>query len=288
MYDFDLFLKNVVLVRYSRNELINKLTKKYDDFKGLDPVTMSRWVNGITTPSIQRQILVAHCADSMNEYVQYPSCPELSSYLRENFQLYTEQFDMAYYSLAKEVKQQEMFFFAGSQNQVEAIHGFYLDKMSFHKNFKGRADIDVEMYYLSDQNEGKATSFLSMSLDTRLYLEKLNLNLDHRDIPLDNSIIVTLSFFSKKRDFKELAGCLLNRILFKYFDKEGVFLMVRGYRSMAWFDAIGAKKMCLIERSDLYGNVYLYYIKTKQFFGNASIFRLVKESYKLYESHSKN
>lgn len=284
MYDFDLFLNNVVLVRYSRNELINKLTTKYDDFKGLDPVTMSRWVNGITTPSIQRQILVAHCADSMNEYVQYPSCHELSSYVRGNFQLYTEQFDSVYYSLAKEVTEQEMFFFSGSQNQAEAINGFYLDKMSFHKNFKGSSDIEVEMFYFSDQNGSRATSFLSMSLDTRLYLKTLNLSLENLKIPIDDSIIVTLSFFSKKQDFKELAGCLLNHILFNYFDKEGLLLMVRGYRSMTWFDAIGAKKVCLVERSDLYGNVYLYYIKTRRFFGNASIFKLVKDSYCLYKS----
>ncbi len=116
------------------------------------------------------------------------------------------------------------------------------------------------------------------------YLNELNLKLEHRNLPINNSIIVPLSFYGGKQDFKTLFGCLLNHILCNYFDMEGIFVMVRGYKGMSWFEAIGAKKICLVERSDIYGNVYIYYIKTKQFFGNVSVFNLMKEARDTYKS----
>ncbi len=128
-----MFFKNVVFSKYSRSELIDTLTRKYDNFIGLDPVTLSRWSKGITTPSLQRQILVAYCTDSINEFVHYYSSPKLPSYLMQTYQSYVEQFDDTYFSLAKDISVQDLFYLVGKQYQLDSINGIYMRKMSFYK-----------------------------------------------------------------------------------------------------------------------------------------------------------
>lgn len=280
---FNLFLKDIVLSKHTRKELMSRLASKYDDFSGLDPVTLSRWVKGITTPSIQRQILIAYCTNCTEEYIKYCTLRESSFSLKLSYQRLLEQFDNSYYSLAREVKTKETHYFSGKQDQAEPINGFYMDKMLFHKKVKDLSDVKIEMFYLSEGGCEKASSFLGMSSDTSSYLKRLKPRLEYSDLPVNDSIVIFLSFFQDKWDFKELSGLLLSHILLNHFNKEGIFLIVRGTGSVAWFDAIGAKRLCLLERSNRYGNVFIYYITTKKLFGNALVINLVKNAYDSYQ-----
>ncbi len=48
--------------RITRSDLIAQLQLyDYDNFKGLDPITLSRWMNGKTTPPIYKQMLIGRC-----------------------------------------------------------------------------------------------------------------------------------------------------------------------------------------------------------------------------------
>lgn len=287
MFGFDWFLKKFALQKCSRKELMNSLVSNYDEFIGLDPVTMSRWVNGITTPPIRRQILIAHCVDCIRDYVLYSSFPRAPLSLMSDYRVYLEQFDNVYHSLLKDTVKKELFFFIGKQKKTEEIIGFHMNKMLFHKNIKESEDIPIEMFYLAERCDSKAESFAGITLDTSLYLKKLKINFDYPELHIGDSIMVTLSFFRSKQDFEKLAGCLLSHILFNYFDKKGLFWIVRGSRSMNWFDSIGAIKVCLIEYSNEYGNVYLYYINTQLFFGNALVLGFIKDYLNTYSSDIK-
>ncbi|ABU70638.1 hypothetical protein [Vibrio campbellii] len=284
MFKFDFFLKEFVLQKCSRKELMNRLVSNYDEFVGLDPVTMSRWINGITTPPIRRQILIAHCAGCIRDYVLYSSFPPAPLSLMSDYGLYVEQFDNVYHSLLKDIVNKELFSFIGKQKNLEKIIGFYMNKMLFHKSLRESEDINIEMFYLAERCDNKAESFVGVTSDTSLYLSKLKIKFDYPELHVDDSIMVTLSFFRSKQDFEQLVGRLLSHILFNYFDKKGLFLIVRGARSMNWFDSIGAQKVCLIEYSKEHGNVYLYYINTHIFFGNALVLSLVQEHVRIHNS----
>ncbi len=56
----------------SRKDLIAKLqVKYYDEFKGLDTITLCRWLNGMTIPPIYKQIYIAKCLNAdILEYIR--------------------------------------------------------------------------------------------------------------------------------------------------------------------------------------------------------------------------
>ncbi|WP_039987506.1 hypothetical protein [Vibrio owensii] len=64
-YNFEQELASwLVQQKVSRKELIARLQQSYyDDFKGLDSITLSRWLSGRVTPPLYKQFLIAKCLE---------------------------------------------------------------------------------------------------------------------------------------------------------------------------------------------------------------------------------
>ncbi|HIF9122113.1 TPA: hypothetical protein ACX6O4_002579, partial [Photobacterium damselae] len=67
---FEAYLQDKLFnVGFVRNKLIDDLSFLYKEFQSLDHITLSRWVNGNTEPSILKQLLVCnYFNDSILDY----------------------------------------------------------------------------------------------------------------------------------------------------------------------------------------------------------------------------
>lgn len=67
---FESYLQDKLFnIGFVRNKLIDDLSFLYEEFQSLDHITLSRWVNGNTEPSILKQLLVCnYFNDSILDY----------------------------------------------------------------------------------------------------------------------------------------------------------------------------------------------------------------------------
>ncbi|GAB1120326.1 MAG: hypothetical protein WAqBPW_31220 [Shewanella algae] len=74
----------------SRKELIALLQNKYyEEFKGLDAITLSRWLNGKSTPPLYKQFYIAKCLDiCLKEYISSLDLSEIKYPVRYDSILY--------------------------------------------------------------------------------------------------------------------------------------------------------------------------------------------------------
>lgn len=292
---FGVFLKEVILEQSSRAELMTKLQLKYRTFSGLDSITLSRWVTGSTTPSIYKQLLISDCVGKLDEYLKSCDLPKVPTAAKRSYQAYVKQFEHHYYHkiLSPYDIKQYVSFFRGPNVEARKYYASAL-------KMKGLSDstqyIDekghifpVDVFYTQTNNHD-VISYAYFNQSVNIMFDSIDINfIDEVDnflsgIDYDNCICLGLNYFYDIDAHDVLTGLLLNRLIRCHFDKEYLFCLIRGKESMDFWESMGGKKITSVAEKKGFGNIYLYAIDIKRFFGNAVIIDIVIRYYEIYES----
>lgn len=285
---FGEFLRKTVFARTSRTDLLVKLQLEYAEFNGLDNITLSRWVNGVTTPSLNRQILIAKASDSLFDFLS--NCPEIKvpTAIKNKYNNYLNQFDSIYHSIDHCEHMHKYYYFKGPNLIGRDIYAHYMNKLNVNVTVKRYFKLHnmtpvVEVFYRAKEPLSRASSFVCMSINTHMFLEAIGF--DKKEIAsLTNggALFINLSFFRCSNDYKDIFGLLLNHIIFNHLDLHSVIMVARGRDSMMWFETIGAEQVKLIEHSTVYGNIYLYKISLSKLLGIPVVLSSAIEKLGLY------
>ncbi|ELA9298417.1 hypothetical protein ACNPJX_000045 [Vibrio parahaemolyticus] len=289
---FDFFLKDIVLKKIKSSDLILRLNLNYTEFHNLDQVTFSRWKNGVTTPSLMKQTLIALDTNCLLEFFQCCDVPKVPNNLELKYEQYLKQFDNYYHRLQTDILNTDCYFFKGNIDKSARIHKGYHDRLSTGREFnslrKKYPSFDVELFYRSQEALGESSSFILYSLKPNVILRVLDLILFREsfdDVEYDNSVFVSLSYFCCKNDFEVMSGLFLNRVLLSKKQPDKLIFSVRGSECMCFFESLGAKKLCLVESSKYIGNIYLYSIEWTVLIGSSIVQKLIRNSIRLFLSN---
>lgn len=290
---FDRFLDTIVLGTISRSELLVRLHLAHEEFSGLDQITFTRWKNGITTPSLLKQLLICSTAGCLREYFEYCEIPKPSINLKSRYGQYLRQFDNHYHALNTDKLKANYYYYHGEVSSSRSIYSSYLHQLSAHKEFielaeKDNVTFDVDVIYRSDRPFANASSFALFSLKSEkilCILEKICGLKEGRITSSKYSAFLSLSYFSSSESYVNITGIMFNKLLWSSEQIDNVYFIIRGRESMNFYESIDAKKICLIEKSNVFGNVYLYEINWKDFIGNPIVIGLISELYDRYNSH---
>lgn len=278
------FIKEIVLKKIDRIQLITKLHLNHPEFSGLDQITFSRWKNGITTPSVLKQILIAKESDTLWEYITSSETPNVNTNLSIKYQKYINQFDNYYHAVNDDFSKNKYYYYTGNVDDSVTIYGHFLDSSYVRNEFleervKKGVNFNVEVFYRSDKNMEEACSYVLLVREPSALFSLLEQVMRERVAIsrfYNGCIYVSLSYFASSKDFEILAGFLLNHIFWQVIEQYDVMLTIRGKESINFLESIGAKRIALVEASKRIGNIYLYHLKWKDFVGSSVIIKIIK------------
>ncbi|HAS6342042.1 XRE family transcriptional regulator [Vibrio vulnificus] len=197
----------------SRKEFIALLQNKYyEEFKGLDAITLSRWLNGKSTPPLYKQFYIAKCLDvNLKEHIRSLDLSKMKYPTKYDTIFYnlTKALDfsisvLSYRSVPKYVKSEISR--DSYQEHVERFGGFY-SNISALKNFKNalygmKNTINYKSIVLKNE-EDEIIGHWSGLMD----LDKLNGIPSFITVPeneLDRSCLVSLGYYVNSEHYFEL------------------------------------------------------------------------------------
>ncbi|CDT33291.1 conserved hypothetical protein [Vibrio crassostreae] len=256
-----------------------ELQLKHTEFSKLDAITLSRWSNGVTTPSYLKQLLIAHTTNTVKEFLDCKQSMVLPVACRRNYEQFVAQFDSKYHSIhlsgTQSVKTivSERFSTIGADSliakRINSLNRRYLmnDKVA-HLSLSPTEVMRVSV------DDGLAESFLttySPQSQVGEYLSK-----SYRGS--QKVLCAGFTYFRSSEDYSSLCGALINKLLSRKIESEYIFFFVRGAKSMAWFEYIGAKQYDVLSSSLEFGNLYLYGMSLKHFTGNPMYLNLASRN----------
>jgi len=270
---FNLFINDVVLKKITRQELLVNLQLNHVEFCKLDAITLSRWSNGVTTPSYLKQLLIAHTTDTVQEFLGYTQSIVLPIAFRRNYAQFVGQFNSPYHSihLSGEHSTQTVVLKNFSMIDSKSLIGKRIKDLNqrylVNDRFALLRTLPTELLKVS-ADDGCVESFLTIYSSRSLLSEYLTKRYGLGKISRKKALCVGFTYFRNSEDYSSLCSDLVNKLLSRDIEQEYIFFFVRGVKSMTWFEYIGAKQHDVISRSKDFGNLYLYGMDLKNFTGN--------------------
>lgn len=210
----------------SRKEIIALLQSKcYEEFKGLDEITLSRWLNGKSTPPTYKQLYIAKILDvDLKEYIQSLDLSNVKNPLKYNTIVYnlTKVLDFSIsvlsYRYVPKVVSSEVSN-DSYQEHLEKFGEFY-GNISSLKEFKNDlytmgSNIDYKSVVIKN-GEDEIIGHWSGILD----IEKLNGSPSFITIPsneIDKSCLVFLGYYANSEHYFELIVQAICLYLISYY-----------------------------------------------------------------------
>lgn len=256
-------------------------------FEKLDSVTLSRWVNNHTVPSLEKQLLVFQCFETkLYPYLQYASLPSIS---RTSTKVYESVFDSLESSYHSILTCHSASTATGTATEKVSwpelrniVPGFYESTSSYQHLInetenKWKNDITL----CSFRSGNKVISHLSMSKNIHQlkYIFKGNLDIDFNK----ESLFFNIGYYACRNHYNVLIGIFLNYICDKHERVKDFYVIVRGVKFLELIEDFGGRLLSANKESKVVGNVYLIRLNITEILSNPFIFSLLKESYEIYQ-----
>lgn len=262
---FSCFLKTVVLVKKTRKELLSSLQLSFEVFGHLDAITLSRWANGATIPSLYKQILVAVCSDCLEQYINECEDTKITVSSKKNFKDLVKRLDSTYFQWFTPLYQKKNIYLQesnggrGHKCLEPYIHkSDFLSRM-FENSTSSNKPISTKALYISGEPESNASSAILFTHDVNRVLERIGVEFEEK--LGGNALLVMLNLFDSSKSYETLYGLLGNYIIQEKKVPEFLFATALGKEGVFWMDTIGAKKIYTFENLIAGENFYLYYIE---------------------------
>lgn len=292
MCQFANFLSEQIFEKVSRNELMTKLQLKYEIFRNLDAITLSRWSNGVTSPSLEKQLIIAKEQNLTDEFLTMYSKHKASAKLNKLVESFWYNMDSSFHSIMHHDDHKRIEFKQSYYSECSNKYPLY-DKLkkAFNINTVEQAnDFFMQRFnFVSSQEPEKILSHTSLYTDLISAVRNLcvNSSVDRaiEEVSKSNDhVVMGLSMYASSEDHKILLGLVGNHLLENYFEKKNLLIITRGTTSSNIFEMANSTQVCCLKHSNQFDNLYLYKHSLTEFIGNPLVFKLISEQRTAYKS----
>ncbi|MGI9948054.1 hypothetical protein [Vibrio hyugaensis] len=286
MQDFMSFLNEKILKQMPRSELMIKLQLKYDEFAGLDAITLSRWSNGVTKPSLYRQLLIAHCVGCLDEYFERCDVPKVPKINEVQFRQYTSQFDSSYHQIKTQSIDSKVKYLKSTNKTTRRLYEYTFNIPSITEVVehldKQNITFDVETFYIESSEDIESCVYFHEYCEGIIEKFGVEEKINELNIDIDNLLFFGLTYFRSSVHCEVLLGLALNRLIHSYFNIPDTLLVARGSTSMRFLEELGANLVHSRQQVKGLGNMYIYHINTQKLCSNPKLLSLAVQYHPVY------
>ncbi len=286
----------------SRSDFIAKLQMfDYENFSGLDAITLSRWINGKTTPPIYKQILIGKCLNiDLVEFIinidgSQLRCSSKLSKVVSNF-VKVLDYVQPIFSYKKARQQVKVYYDELDFQTFDMYFGdFYRNIDPLNKFISGLYELGSDLVYpairVLNENDEVVGHWVSVES-----LESLNgkysfVSLTKKE--LKESCLINVCFFnSSKHYFELIVNAICNYLIMpKYSEKRFVYFFVSGYSTYEITKhAFGSEDVKYYPPTNKFTNLGVYLVKVDiiKAIANPILLPLVQEKLKCLKSCDSN
>lgn len=274
--------------KVSAKSLIIKLQLFHPAFEKLDPVTLSRWINGRTTPSLEKQLLlVSYFGSDLLSYINSINQPEVSGSTSQIYDNIFEDIESSYHSimlsneLSSTTLTPEIEKVTWSE-LTELVPNFYESTTCYQRVLSNKSITEKEDIVLcSIKSENKVVSHLSISTNLK-YLSNLfgsDINFDIKE----NGVAFNIGYLHTRIQYELLLGILFNYVCDNFKHLKEIYVIVRGTKFLNFVEHFGGVVISSSKENRNIGNIFLLKLDFMKTISNAFYLSLIKnanESYK--------
>lgn len=284
MQTFSDYLKQGPLKNKLHTDLLRELHLSTSFFQGLDTVTLSRWVNDRTVPSLSKQLLMAISTNTLDLFFEYCDNIDItpSKSLSVTYQNFKKQFDNSYHQILMEPEQATIFQEYLTWEQYIKRTAFIRKKTKFLSLVDERITTikqplnKICFFSIRDEN-GRTISYSGIMSDPYKFSNILNID---EDILIDTTASI-MPYYHNSSHENILRGLSLNHALI-HSNKYHAYIM-RGKNAMTLADAIASMPLQFFSEKNAIGNHYIYKMPTHELLGNSTCLPSILDARHLYK-----
>ncbi len=283
----------------SRKDLIPAL-KQYNnaEFRGLDNITLSRWINGKTTPPLYKQFYIAKFLgiDLIDLICRYSAQSlKVTAKMSQALQSLTETLELSSLSYNQLEKEPKLTY---EKQDFKTYHEIY---SGFNHNIIALRDFYEELYTLGDdvtytsaclKNSNEQIIGHFCGLRDLISLKNIGLfkNIDEEE--LKRSSLMNVAHFSNKKDYLDLViSTLAYYLLTAVNDKDYIYVFVPGYAryniAKHFFNVTEVKSFLSSDKSR--PNIYLLKMEVLKLICNPMLLSAIQKKLNcIKECHTRN
>ncbi|CAH1606271.1 conserved hypothetical protein [Vibrio jasicida] len=288
MKSFHSFLNGTVLKKINRKELLVKLQLSEEQFKGVDEVTMSRWVNGVTQPRRYRQLAIAYISDCIDEYIEQQTIQKLSASTNSTYLSYFSRLDERYHSLFKKKNEDADILNLQHSDIISSSDKYYFYvsalprvKIILDCIFDAKIKLYNSLFFISRKSNVQSFVNLIYGHDSIFELKELK----KQQISAEPSkIAICMAYFESSNHAIILWGMVNNYLINNHVGEKDITIYFRGGEGLGLAMALGGQELFYLKGDDTSCNIYAFKYDMKKYLSHP----IVMNSIINYNSKHKN
>lgn len=272
-------------------KLLHKLQLFHPTFEGLDAITLSRWCNDKTLPSLKKQLLVANYFEKdLSYFIQHINPPKLPTNFIKPYNTAFDKIETSYsnvgYNAIPKAPATLSMLNLSKDTHRHLFRDFYEHMEAYQRVF---AKID-------ENNEVLRTTAFTIKKGDQI-VSHLAFNDDVAKIschfrqtlpsspqkkPDLNAILLNVGYYYCRGYYESLIGHLFNHLIDRNLDVETCYVVTRGKDFLELMELMDGECLLAAQEPKAIGNVYLLRFDFKQLLAHPFIFQQVQRTYLSY------
>lgn len=270
----------------TRKQFIIELQVKFAAFEALDAITLTRWMNGTTNPSLYKQLLIASFFEKdLASFITQITSKKSQLSFNNVYQKLFNNIDKSYHRLSYLPLPQKQLTLSllklGKESHREQFGDFYrnMDKYRCVMQDMDKRGHEVTHTVFKLEYNKKIISHISFVVDITQFQPYLKTFVR---APSKKSILVNVTFFECRDYYELLLGLLCNHIIKHHPDVDELYIAVRGRDLLDLLEMMGGHLISSSSETPTIGNIHLVYFEFKRLISFPFVFNLVQEKYAQY------
>jgi transcriptional regulator with XRE-family HTH domain len=272
-----------------QTDLLSKLQLSHVMFEGLDCITLSRWCNNKTQPSLHKQLLIAYCLEkNLSFFIQHIETPILKSAFLKKFDTLFNKVESQYHRIGYTANDSTSSSKLSMKNVSTIEHRkllleFY-SQMETYRYFFGKITeknhiIRTQLFTITKGK--KIIAHMSFIEDIKQFVPYFRQKLLIQ--PQKKSILINLGYYTSRKNFQLLIGHMYNHLIQQYSTFHECYISVRGKDFLFFLEQAGGTLILAGQETSDIGNIYLIQFDLKKLFADPFIFLQVQKNYASYQ-----
>jgi len=247
----------------SQAELVGKLHALHRLFSNLDAITLNRWINNKTTPTREKQIVIARFFEKdLKQYISQVSPPEVPQSFLFHYNKFFNDIEGSYRAIGYDYSSEQKILKLERLTRRESrrkLDRFYYNIEGYRKVFEinGSSTLELPTTLLTINQDERVVSHLSFQDDIEKTMSALSKVIGREVDVKPRTLLSNIGYYSSREHYQLIVGHMMNNILDEYNEYRYLYSITRGQSFLQLLQLLGGEVMHSKREPVAVGNCYL-------------------------------